>query len=121
MSRNHGILGDFRSSGCLIPPPPTLYHAMLKPSPGYFSSPTEMSLVLYMRSAYMWVLRVPPIARAHHASELPQPSQVFHVLVGSTVEVMEVAEEGSPAKGATVNTASNSKNTMIARFIGSPS
>ncbi len=35
----------------------------------------------------MPALRVPPIARAHHASELPQPSQVFHVLVGSTVAV----------------------------------
>ncbi len=66
---------------------------MLKPSPGYFSSATEMSLVVYMRSAYRLALRVPPIARAHRASELPQPSQVFHVLVGSTVAVMEVAEE----------------------------
>ncbi len=35
----------------------------------------------------MPALRVPRIARAHHASELPQPSQVFHVLVGSTVAV----------------------------------
>src|SRR5258708_27769295 len=72
---------------------PTLYRAMFKPSPGYFSSATEMSLVGYMRSAYMPALRVPPIARAHHASELPQPSQVFHVLVASTVAVMEVGEE----------------------------
>src|SRR5258706_12845052 len=93
MSRNHCIVGYFRSNCCLIPPPPTLYRAMLNPSPGYFSSATEMSLVVYMRSAYMPALRVPPIARAHHASELPQPSQMFHVLVGSTVAVMEVAEE----------------------------